>query len=120
MGGLPEHIRVDVELTTQDLSTAVNLARAFELHAHALWNAEPQQRSTPPRRGLCLVFQRRHLASDPPVPLSQADGTVGALPPGPLLQLRRLSFIVNSANDSSTLSPLTTSTMTCPRKWPPL
>ena len=36
VGGLPEHIKVDVELREpQDLQTAMHLARAFERRAHA-------------------------------------------------------------------------------------
>jgi hypothetical protein len=54
VGGLPEHIRVDVELRDpQDLQTAKDLARAFERRAAAM-AAVPAARGVrpPPRAGV--------------------------------------------------------------------
>jgi hypothetical protein len=50
VGGLPEHIKVDVELREpQDLQTAMHLARAFERRAAATLLA-PVQQAWPPQR----------------------------------------------------------------------
>ena len=44
VGGLPDHIRVDVELRApQDLQTAMYLARSFERRAAATATAPPQR-----------------------------------------------------------------------------
>jgi len=51
VGGLPEHIKVDVELREpQDLQTAMHLARAFERRAHATMPATGQRGAWPPQR----------------------------------------------------------------------
>jgi hypothetical protein len=51
VGGLPDHIRVDVELRApQDLSTAVYLARAFELRAAAVATLRPLDTPRPARQ----------------------------------------------------------------------
>uniref|UniRef100_A0A453MFT7 Uncharacterized protein n=1 Tax=Aegilops tauschii subsp. strangulata TaxID=200361 RepID=A0A453MFT7_AEGTS len=40
VGGLPDHIRVDVEMRgPQDLQTAMHYSRAFEQHAVAMQHA---------------------------------------------------------------------------------
>jgi hypothetical protein len=49
VGGLPDHIRVDVELQgPQDLQTAMYYARAFERRAVALQQALPSRAAGPP------------------------------------------------------------------------
>jgi len=51
VGGLPEHIKVDVELREpQDLQTAMHLARAFERRANATMLATGQCGARPPQR----------------------------------------------------------------------
>ena len=51
VGGLPEHIKVDVELREpQNLQTAMYLARAFERRATATTPATPQRGTRPPQR----------------------------------------------------------------------
>ena len=49
VGGLPDHIRVDVELQgPQDLQTAMYYARAFERRAVAIQQASPSRAAGPP------------------------------------------------------------------------
>ena len=51
IGGLPDHIRVDVELReTQDLQTAMYYASAFERRAQALQQATPARGGRQPAR----------------------------------------------------------------------
>jgi len=51
VGGLPDHIRVDVELRTpQTLQDAMHLARAFERRAAATATASPQRAGCLPQR----------------------------------------------------------------------
>jgi hypothetical protein len=51
VGGLPHHIRVDVELRApQDLPTAMYLARAFELRAAAVATLRPPDTPRPARQ----------------------------------------------------------------------
>jgi hypothetical protein len=50
VGGLPDHIRVDVAMRApQDLPTAVNLARAFELRANNIMEMLPSGPQQPAR-----------------------------------------------------------------------
>jgi len=65
VGGLPDHIRVDVELRApQTLQDAMHLARAFERRAAATATAPPQRSRRPP--------QRLPLPPSPKVPLTAA------------------------------------------------
>jgi hypothetical protein len=49
VGGLPDHIRVDVELRgPQDLQTAMYYARVFERRAVAIQQASPSRAAGPP------------------------------------------------------------------------
>uniref|UniRef100_A0A453M630 Uncharacterized protein n=1 Tax=Aegilops tauschii subsp. strangulata TaxID=200361 RepID=A0A453M630_AEGTS len=51
VGGLPDHIRVDVELRgPQDLQTAMYYARVFERRAQALQQASPARGARQPAR----------------------------------------------------------------------
>jgi hypothetical protein len=51
VGGLPDHIRVDVELRApQDLPTVMHLARAFELRASAVETLQPPELPRPARQ----------------------------------------------------------------------
>ena len=51
VGGLPKHIKVDVELREpQDLQTAMHLARAFERRANATISATGQRGARPPHQ----------------------------------------------------------------------
>jgi hypothetical protein len=72
VGGLPEHIKVDVELREpQDLQTAMHLARAFERRATATLLA-PVQQAWPP--------QRQPLALPAPVAPARAPTPAAAVP----------------------------------------
>jgi hypothetical protein len=88
MGGLPEHLRVDVEMRApQDLQTAMYLARAFERRAAAMpppqpRGARPPQRSQAPNRAL------------PAAPaVSPAGAAVAGEGNPPMRQFRRLTPI---------------------------
>jgi hypothetical protein len=51
VGGLPDHIRVDVEMREpQDLQMAMYYARAYEHRANAMQQAFPGQGARPPTR----------------------------------------------------------------------
>ena len=78
VGGLPDHIRVDVELKgPQDLQTAMYYARAFEQRAQAL------TRPSVPRGGRQLPR---------PSPAAPASSTAAPAPtPAPTRPFRRLA-----------------------------
>ena len=78
VGGLPEHIQVDVELQhPPDLQTAMYLARAFERRAAAFMPAQPpQQRGgrTPPRPSMAAPATGGAPATQPPALSPAATG----------------------------------------------
>jgi hypothetical protein len=95
VGGLPDHIRVDVELwAPQDLPTAMHLARAFELRASAVASLRPPEL---PHQALQQRFQQASAARPtlPPPAGTPAGGApqapAAAVPPPPIRQFRRLS-----------------------------
>jgi hypothetical protein len=89
VGGLPEHIRVDVEMRhPPDLQTAMYYARAFERRATAY-----QALSTPPQRGP-RTSPRSNPSVPPPGPVAPMAGTPGGSAPAPATtpsRFRRLS-----------------------------
>jgi hypothetical protein len=79
VGGLPDHIRVDVAMRApQDLSTAMYLARAFELQANAMLAMVP---SAPPRTA--RPVQQRPQQPVPILPASGAGQPGVVVPPVP-------------------------------------
>ena len=89
VGGLPEYIRVDVEMRDpQDIQTAMYLARAFERRAAAMPTAPPPRGARPP--------PRPGLPPRAPPPAAGAPAQPGAGPAGgqgapPVRQFRRLT-----------------------------
>jgi hypothetical protein len=96
VGGLPDHIRVDVELRApHDLSTAVYLAHAFELRAAAVATLRPLDTPRPARQHQ-QRFQHAPTARPalpPPaaVPAGGAPQAPAVAPPPPIRQFRRLT-----------------------------
>jgi hypothetical protein len=92
VGGLPDHIRVDVELQSpQDLSTMVRLARGYELRAQALWNALPTGASRPQRpsqRALPPPARPLPLPQPPAPSTAPPGGTTSPTPPSTLPPIR--------------------------------
>jgi hypothetical protein len=73
VGGLPEHIRVDVEMRhPPDLQTTMYYAWAFKRHTDTY-----QALSTPPQRG-----PRSSPRSNPPLPLPGPAVTLASTPGG--------------------------------------
>lgn len=73
VGGLPEHLRVDVELRApQDMQTAMYLARAFERRAAALPPSQ-SRRARPPQR----LQATSHTTPAPPTVPSAGATTAG-------------------------------------------
>jgi hypothetical protein len=89
VGGLPEHIRVDVEMRhPSDLQTAMYYARAFERRAAAY-----QALAAPPQRGP-RPSPRSNPPLSPPGPAATLAGTPGGSAPAPATtppRFRRLS-----------------------------
>jgi hypothetical protein len=89
VGGLPEHIRVDVEMRhPSDLQTAMYYARAFERRAAAY-----QALAAPPQRGP-RPSPRSNPPLSPPGPAATLAGTPGGSTPAPATtppRFRRLS-----------------------------
>jgi hypothetical protein len=78
VGGLPEHIRVDVEMRhPPDLQMAMYYARAFERRA-----ATYQALSAPPQRGP-RPSSRSNPSLPPPGPVVPMAGTPGGSTPAP-------------------------------------
>jgi hypothetical protein len=89
VGGLPEHIKVDVELREpQDLQTAMHLARAFERRAAATLLA-PVQQAWPPQRQSAPVAQARAPTPATAIPTLPAPSQAPA--PAPQQLFRRLT-----------------------------
>ena len=79
VGGLPKHIKVDVELREpQDLQTTMYLARAFECRAAATLLVHVQQTTSPP--------QRQPLALPAPAAQARALDPAATIPPLPAPQ----------------------------------
>jgi hypothetical protein len=77
VGGLPDHIKVDVKLRApQDLPTAMHLARAFELRASAVATLRPPEPPRPARQ-LQQRFQQAS-AARPALPPPAGAPTGGA------------------------------------------
>jgi hypothetical protein len=96
VGGLSDHIRVDVEMRApQDLSTAVYLARAFELRAAAVATLRPLDTPRPARQHQQRFQQapaaRPALPPSAAVPAGDAPQAPAAAPPPPIRQFRRLT-----------------------------
>jgi hypothetical protein len=93
VGGLPDHIRVDVELRAhRDLPTAVYLTRTFELHARSLLAQRPPETSRFSRQS--HPVQAARLPLPPPVPPAGGAPLPGAQQPAaqpPIRQFRRLT-----------------------------
>lgn len=90
VGGLPEHIRVDLELREpQDLQTAMHLAWAFERRAAALTLAPPLRGARPPQRPGLAVPPRAPAAAPAAAEAPAQPALANAVPvPRPF---RRLS-----------------------------
>jgi hypothetical protein len=88
VGGLPDHIRVDVELRApHDLPMAVYLARSFELRARSLLAQRPPETSRFSRQSRPVQASRPPLP--PPVP-----PTAGAPLPGAQQPIRQFHGVV--------------------------
>ena len=91
VGGLPDHIRVDVELRTpQTLQDAMHLARAFERRAAATATASPQRAGHLPQR-LPLPPPAAPRAAPPAPALPPPAAPAPALPAPPPKPFRRLT-----------------------------
>ena len=127
MGGLPDHIRVDVELRgPQDLQSAMYYARAFERRAVAIQQESPSQTagSLP---GPDSAQGRPVQASAAPL-AATAGRPFRRLTPAEILERRRQGLCFNCdepytpghAGDSSTWRLQTTFRRTpSPPTWPP-
>lgn len=74
MGGLPEHIRIDVELhDPQDLQRTMSLARAYERRNVAPPLVLPALPPRPPRRHLAAI------AAPPPAVTTPMAGVAGGV-----------------------------------------
>ena len=83
MGGLPDHIRVDVELREpQDLQSAVYYARAYERRTLALQQLQASRAPRPPLRPAMGA---------PPPPRAAAAPTAPAAAPAPTRPFKRLT-----------------------------
>jgi len=93
VGGLPDHIRVNVELRApRDIPTAVYLARSFELRATALTALRPldSQRSGRPQQQRLPPPAARPALPPPALPAGGAPPAAAAAQP-PIRQFRRLT-----------------------------
>jgi hypothetical protein len=88
VGGLRDHIRVDVELRApQDLPTAMHLACAFELRASAVASLRPPELSRPARQQCFQQVPAARPALPPPAgaPAGGApQAPVTVIPPSPI------------------------------------
>jgi hypothetical protein len=82
VGGLPDHIRVDVEMRDpRDLQSAMYYAHAYEQHALAMQQSFEGRGARPPPR----------LAPASPAPTHPALSAAPVGPPAPTLPFRRLT-----------------------------
>jgi hypothetical protein len=95
VGGLTDHIRVDVELRApQDLPTVMHLARAFELCASAVASLRPPELPRPVRQQRFQQAPAARPALPPPAgaPAGGApEARAAAVPPSPIRQFRHLT-----------------------------
>jgi hypothetical protein len=84
IGGLPDHIRVDVEMRDpQDLQTAMYYARAYEQRANAIHQAFPGRGARPPTRPTPVTA----------TPMRPALPAAAAAAPAPTRTFRRLTSV---------------------------
>jgi hypothetical protein len=93
VGGLPDHIRVDVELQApHDLQTAMHYARAYERRSQALQPPSPSRGARPPARPPPAAAPTTRPA---PPALAATQRTFRRLTPAEQLERRRLSLCFN-------------------------
>ncbi|KAK1661786.1 hypothetical protein QYE76_049945 [Lolium multiflorum] len=97
IGGLPDHIRVDVELQApQDLQTAMHYARAYERRAQAMPPGPPSRGGRPTARPPPPAARPdRPNPTAPPTPAPAATRTFRRLTPAEQLERRRLGLCFN-------------------------
>nr|XP_051213081.1 uncharacterized protein LOC127331041 [Lolium perenne] len=97
IGGLPDHIRVDVELQApQDLQTAMHYARAYERRAQAMPPSPPSRGGRPAARPPPPAARPdRPNPTAPPAPAPAATRTFRRLTPAEQLERRRLGLCFN-------------------------
>uniref|UniRef100_A0ACD5T6G6 Uncharacterized protein n=1 Tax=Avena sativa TaxID=4498 RepID=A0ACD5T6G6_AVESA len=96
VGGLPDYIRVDVELQApQDLQTAMHLARAYERRAQAVQPVPPARGGRPTRPLPTVAPATRPAPTGPASPAPAATRTFRRLTPAEQLERRRLGLCFN-------------------------
>ncbi|KAK1600979.1 hypothetical protein QYE76_016730 [Lolium multiflorum] len=96
IGGLPDHIRVDVELQApQDLQTAMHYARAYERRAQAIQQAPLPRGTRAARPPPTAATATRPAPPGPTGPAPAATRTFRRLTPAEQLERRRLGLCFN-------------------------
>jgi hypothetical protein len=97
VGGLPDHIRVDVELQApQDLQTAMHYARAYERHSQVVQQLAPGHGGcTSTRPPLATMAAGRPNPAAPANPAPTAARTFRRLTPAEQVERRRLGLCFN-------------------------
>ncbi|KAK1626625.1 hypothetical protein QYE76_000940 [Lolium multiflorum] len=96
IGGLPDHIRVDVELQApQDLQTAMHYAHAYERRAQAVQQAPLARGTRAARPPPTAAAANRPVPPGPTGPAPAATRTFRRLTPAEQLERRRLGLCFN-------------------------